>query len=376
VPASVPPPSLLSYKCLSSLGVLTDQDRYNAQCRTLDALTGAEQFTVSWRTKDALGAACSPSAWTASRFLTGDEEISRIGSECLAAPLSDAPVSWLEWQVRHPDGELANRVAAVAKLHFEKEGTNCHAGALGVTFKPPYYSVSALQKFAALPYAYFLNYVLKLKEEKEIEDSLDAAEQGTLLHSAMETPLRARLQTKPPISVDVCKDRAVLREQTQNALAEEYESGNDQVLSEAVWQGDRLRWQKELAEWWKSLEDRMDKSPKDDPMLFEPFRQAQRGDLERWYAAGDFEAIQLWWAALTQTLVAMQGEEEPPITFDKLEKLVKWLSFKASAATSQWQDESHRQEIFGTKKATLRLAVDEWLKPEAERDQTPISKIE
>ena len=376
VPASVPPPSLISYECLSSLGVLTDQDRYNAQCRTLDRLNHAERLVVSWRTKDALGAACTPSAWTASRFLSGEEKISRIGSECLAAPLSDGPASWLEWQVCHPDGELANRVAAVAGLHFKKEGTNCHAGALGVTFKPPYYSVSALQKFAALPYAYFLNYVLKLKEEKEIEDSLDAAEQGTLLHSAMETPLRARLQTKPPISVDVCKDRAVLREQTQNALAEEYESGNDQVLSEAVWQGDSLRWQKELAEWWKSLEDRMDKSPKDDPMLFEPFRQAQSGDLERWYAAGDFEAIQRWWVALTQTLVALQGEEETPISFDKLEKLVKWLSFKASAAASQWQDESHRQEVFGTKKATIRLAVDEWLKPEAERDQTPITKIE
>ncbi len=375
VPASVPPSSLFSHGCLASLGVLTDQDRYDGQCRMLDALTHAEQLVVTWRTKDALGAACAPSAWTASRFLTGEEKISRVGSECLAAPLSDAPVSWLEWQTRHPDGELKNRVSAVAGLHFEKT-TNCHAGALGVTFKPPYYSVSALQKFAALPYAYFLNYVLKLKEEKEIEDSLDAAEQGTLMHSAMETPLRERLQTTPPIAVNVCKDRAILREQTQNALAEEYESGNDQVLSEAVWQGDRSRWQKELAEWWTSLEDRMDNSPKDDPMLFEPFRQAQSGELERWYAQGDFEAIQRWWEAATKKLVALQGEDESPVEFKLLEKLVKWLSLKASPDVSQWQDEKDRQKAFGTRNAGLRLAVDEWLKPEAERDRVPISKIE
>lgn len=241
-PGNVGVEAWLGESVLQQLGLATASQRaIQARAECDRALTG--RATVSYRSRDGVGASASPSPWLLQRLeqnpnlpptLVSRDSVAGLGG--LVSPDFDQTV-------------LAYRHHALHTHRDAKAGP--WTGQLGV--RPPAsprgYSVSALQSFASNPYLYFIERVVGLREDDEVSDSLDSREQGTVLHAALEAPLKSRLVAG---LVDLLAELESLQRESIAAVAVSYGDVADGVVADAVWHGEADRWATELAIWYQA----------------------------------------------------------------------------------------------------------------------------
>jgi RecB family exonuclease len=255
-PPKTPRSPWASEALLAAYGLRTGAARSAASVASLEATLAAPGLAVvSHRTHDASGAAIVPPAWLArwrsERRPANDAD--RVpwprGAVSPYAPGAAPPGYALTPGDRGPsDGEaraeLARRAEAVRAHGATTIGP--WTGALGVTLPADVYSVSSLQRFALNPYRYFLEKVLGLKEEEELGDDLDAREQGTVTHAALEEPIAERQRENGGAWVDFAAEFEELVKDTRAALAKHYGSSLGSLLTAAVREGSVARWSDEL----------------------------------------------------------------------------------------------------------------------------------
>jgi RecB family exonuclease len=256
-PPKTPRSPWASEGLLAAHGLRTGAARSAASVTSLEATLAAPGLAVvSHRTHDASGAAIVPPAWLArwrsERRPTNDAD--RLpwprGAVSAYAPGAAPPGYALAPGERGPsDGEaraeLARRAEAVRAHGATTIGP--WTGALGVTLPADVYSVSSLQRFALNPYRYFLEKVLGLKEEEEeLGDDLDAREQGTVTHAALEEPIKERRKKNGGAWVDFAAEFEELVKDTRAALAKHYGTSLGSLLTAAVREGSVARWSDEL----------------------------------------------------------------------------------------------------------------------------------
>jgi RecB family exonuclease len=154
--------------------------------------------------------------------------------------------------------ELGRRIEA-ARAHGATTITDW-TGDLGVTLHADVYSVSSLQRFALNPYRYFLEKVLGLKEEEELGDDLDAREQGTVTHAALEEPIATRQKERGGAWVDFAEEFEELVKDTRAALAKHYGTSLGPLLTEAVREGSVARWSDELEAFLRARRTELDRT--------------------------------------------------------------------------------------------------------------------
>jgi hypothetical protein len=251
---------LISDPLRSRLGLITDRERFRVELRLLDELVGAAGHTVvgSWRHRDGAGAQRPPGPWIAGRQDEGSERA--IGVDAIALPsgdeLSCAPLErvLLDWS---HEPELRRRVEAIRSHEAPEVGP--HTGALGVRVRATVpYSASALQRYAAMPYRYFVERVVGLRERERSDTatSLLASEQGQAVHRALETAHLARLAagTGP---VELASLSEGLLASALEALSEGYRKRAEHGQAEPIWTNECQRWAVELRAWWQQWEQRM-----------------------------------------------------------------------------------------------------------------------
>jgi hypothetical protein len=160
--------------------------------------------------------------------------------------LEHALLTWAE------QPQLRRRVQAIQSHDATTSGP--HTGDLGVAVPPDRpYSASALQSFAALPYRYFVERVLGVRERErraESASALLATEQGQVVHHALETALAARLeQTDGPLELTSIAEP--LLTELLDALGLGYRRQAEHGRAEAIWANERDRWATELSIWWE-----------------------------------------------------------------------------------------------------------------------------
>jgi len=251
-----------------SLGLVPDAERFTFELRELDALVGragagAGQSVIgSWRHRDGTGSERPPGPWIAGRQDDGPEQL--IGVDAIALPAADGatlrPTSPIEralidWA---DDPELRRRVEAI-RTH-DAAGLGPHTGELGVTVaaaRP--YSASALQRYAALPYGYFVERVIGLRERErpaESASALLATEQGQVVHRALEAAFARRLAGVEH-ALELMTIVEPLRAEVLEALALGYRKRAEHGQAEAIWASERDRWAVELSIWWERWHTRL-----------------------------------------------------------------------------------------------------------------------
>ena len=261
-PVSPAPSPLLSEGFRRCLGLQTERERFEGQMHLVNRLASGGNVVLTWRASDGQGGACSPGPWLAAR-VRADRRVE--GHSALSPTASQPLVSALERDVACPSGceELARRVAAICS--HEEEGIGPYTGALGIQVPPTRsYSVSGLQKYARLPYQYFLEKVLGLKEADEAEDELDAMEHGSLIHDALEQLVKAR-QASELAPVPAFDPTGELKRDANDRIQEAIREASAAVLADPVWIGDQNRWTTEFGKWWAALVGRME-----EPVLADP----------------------------------------------------------------------------------------------------------
>jgi hypothetical protein len=251
---------LISDPLRTRLGLPIDRERFRLELRLLDELVGSAVRTVvgSWRHRDGAGAQRPPGPWIAGRQDEGRERA--VGVDAIALPSGDEPPSaplereLVDWS-REP--ELRRRVEAIRSHEAPEVGP--HTGALGVRVLPSVpYSASALQRYAALPYRYFVERVIGLRERERSDTatSLLASEQGQAVHRALEAAHLARLaaSTGP---IELASQSEGLLAQTLEALAEGYRKRAEHGQAEAIWTSECQRWAVELLAWWQQWQQRV-----------------------------------------------------------------------------------------------------------------------
>ena len=139
-----------------------------------------------------------------------------------------------------PDG-LERR----AKIELERQGA--YAGQIdpglisGLRFSP-----SALEQYAACPFAYFVTEVMKLEEGEAAEEGFDALSSGSVWHEVLAAFLaRHRGQKLDSASVEVyARELIQLLE-----VAVTRREGAGQVRQDVWWQYEKPRWEKALHDW-------------------------------------------------------------------------------------------------------------------------------
>ncbi|WP_181234026.1 PD-(D/E)XK nuclease family protein [Enhygromyxa salina] len=252
---------LISDSLRSSLGLVADRARFVVQLRQLDELLSAAAGPVvgSWRHRDGAGARRPPGPWIAGRQAEG--EAASVGVDVIAlpaagsepsAPIEDRLVDWAS------EGELRRRVEAIRS--HEAAGVGPHTGVLGVRVEPGVpYSASSLQRYAQLPYQYFVERVIGLRERQQVTDSqasLLATEQGQVVHRALETAHAARLAAGQG-GLELASVSEPLLTEVLDALAQGYRKRAEHGQAEAIWASERERWAVELREWWQHWQQRL-----------------------------------------------------------------------------------------------------------------------
>lgn len=243
----------------ASLGLVPDRARFTFELRELDAMVaraGPRRPVIgSWRHRDGAGSRRPPGPWIAGRQDEGEEQL--VGVDVIALPSSEAlgvrPTSPLEralldWAV---DPQLRRRIEAIRSHDSPEVGP--HTGELGVVVPPDRpYSASALQHYAALPFRYFVERVIGLRERERAAESasaLLATEQGSVVHRALETVLETRLQgSEGPLYLATIAEP--LLDELLEALAVGYRRRAEHGQAEAIWANERDRWATELRAWW------------------------------------------------------------------------------------------------------------------------------
>lgn len=268
---------LISDLLRTSLGLIPDRARFVVDLRQLDELLSSASGPVvgSWRHRDGAGARRPPGPWIAGRQDEG--EAVAIGVDAIALPADGSgPCAPLEHMLANwaDEPELRRRVEAI--LSHEFAGVGPHTGVLGVRVEPSApYSASSLQRYAQLPYQYFVERVIGLRERQQSTDSaasLLASEQGQVVHRALETAHAARLAANvgwlelPSISEPLLAE-------VLDALAQGYRKRAEHGQAEAIWANERERWAVELRAWWQHWQQRM----RDGYSKPEPSRSSSRG---------------------------------------------------------------------------------------------------
>jgi RecB family exonuclease len=252
---------LISDSLRASLGLVADRARFVAQLRQLDELlnTATGPVVGTWRHRDGAGARRPPGPWIAGRHDEG--ESASIGVDAIAlpadgslpcAPLEHALVEWAS------EPELRRRVEAIRS--HEAAGVGPHTGVLGVRVEPGVpYSASSLQRYAQLPYQYFVERVIGLRERQQVTDSqasLLATEQGQVIHRALETAHAARLAANQG-GLELASISEPLLAEVLDALAQGYQKRAEHGQAEAIWASERERWAVELRVWWQHWQQRL-----------------------------------------------------------------------------------------------------------------------
>jgi hypothetical protein len=251
---------LISDSLRTRLGLAIDRERFALELRLLDELVGSAVRTVvgSWRHRDGAGAQRPPGPWIAGRQDEGRERA--VGVDVIAIPTNNEPPSaplereLLDWS-REP--ELQRRVEAIRS--HEAPDVGPHTGALGVRVQASVpYSASSLQRYAALPYRYFVERVIGLRERERSDSSasLLASEQGQAVHRALEAAHLARLaaSTGP---IELASQSDALLAQALEALADGYRKRAEHGQAVAIWTNECERWAVELRAWWQQWTQRM-----------------------------------------------------------------------------------------------------------------------
>ena len=237
------PSALLSDDTATRFGLSTGASRFRDQLQLLDRLAGHADCLLSWRARDGVGAVVSPGPWVAPR--TGDE-VRGVGLVELAISKGGALLSSIERDVAAPSTpELCARVAAIASHDAISTGPN--TGELGVRVAAREYSVSALQSYAKLPYQYFVDRVLGVREDESKSDDLDAMETGTAVHAALEAAFTELLKVGP---VEIASNSDGIRKAVRNAVEASLREAGEGSLANPVWEGAVARWQYELEQGW------------------------------------------------------------------------------------------------------------------------------
>lgn len=252
-----------------TLGLTLDTQRFLSQLRHLDALAETPRTVLaSWRWRAGSGARRPPGAWIAGRQHEGSPE-RQIGVDAIALPpeaeagaklAPSAPIerALLDWG---DEPGLAERVRAT--VSHEARALGPHTGELGVAVPPTRpYSASALQRFAELPYRYFVERVLGLREPATGDgtSALLAREQGAVLHRALESAFAPRLAAgdvngNPWVNLAVAGPE--LLQATLDALEQGYRRRAEHGQAEAIWTGEYQRWAVELEAWWRAWYQRL-----------------------------------------------------------------------------------------------------------------------
>ncbi|KIG13431.1 hypothetical protein DB30_08058 [Enhygromyxa salina] len=252
---------LISDSLRASQGLVADRARFVAQLRQLDELLASSSGPVvgSWRHRDGAGARRPPGAWIAGRQDEGTQ--AAIGVDAIALPADGAgPCAPLEEMLANwaNEPQLRRRVEAIRS--HESASVGPHTGVLGVRVQPHApYSASSLQRYAALPYQYFVERVIGLRERQRAADSqasLLATEQGQVVHRALETAHAARLAANPGALELVSISEPLLAE-VLDALAQGYRKRAEHGQAEAIWTSERERWAVELRGWWDHWQVRL-----------------------------------------------------------------------------------------------------------------------
>ena len=250
---------LISDSLRTQLGLTIDRERFRLELRLLDELVGSSVRTVvgSWRHRDGAGAQRPPGPWIAGRQDEGRERA--IGVDAIALPSGEPPTAPLElalldWST---DPELRRRVDAIRS--HEASETGPHTGALGVRVPASVpYSASALQRYAALPYRYFVERVIGLRERERsgTASSLLASEQGQAVHRALEAAHVARLSASAG-AIELASLSEGLLAAAVEALGEGYRKRAEHGQAEAIWTNECERWVIELRAWWQQWQQRV-----------------------------------------------------------------------------------------------------------------------
>jgi hypothetical protein len=243
------------------LGLRIDGERFELELRLLDELVetahrGGANVVGSWRQRDGVGGQRPPGPWIAGRQ---DEGRARaVGVDIIALPPADqTPSAPLEQALRDwsREPELRRRVEAMRAHEGPLVGP--HTGELGITVPASApYSASALQRYAALPYRYFVERVIGLRERElgETASSLLASEQGQVVHRALESAHLARLSAGP---LELASVAEALLTEVLTGLSDAYRKRAEHGQAEAIWSNERDRWARELTLWWQGWLSRL-----------------------------------------------------------------------------------------------------------------------
>jgi RecB family exonuclease len=261
--------------------LLAQLDLPNAQQRSAAAeavvervLAGAQVAVLSHRTRGGTGGPVSPSAWLARRLakikndidskVIARESVWQWSRASVLGGCAELPQGyrWVPVELPPADAALApdvaRRFSALQAHGAGKPGP--WTGELGVRPLPPAsgYSVTSLQRYATNPYRYFLQTILGLREEDDVDDSLDSREQGVVLHAALEKPLAAKLEAGP---VDAARLAEELGDQAVAEVEVQYRDQAEDMLARPVWAGEAARWQGELAVWFQGQAEHRGEDP-------------------------------------------------------------------------------------------------------------------
>lgn len=249
------------------LGLAIDTERFELELRELDELVvraheARATVVASWRHRDGAGAQRPPGPWIAGR--QDDTRERAVGVDVIAlpspsptgeitttAPLERALIEWAS------EPELRRRVEAM-RAH-EAPTIGPHTGELGVRVPASVpYSASALQRYAELPYRYFVERVIGLREREPTQTaaSLLASEQGQAVHRALEAAHVARLGTGNEM-LELATQTEPLLTEVLTALSEGYRKRAEHGQAEAIWANERDRWATELTAWWQHWQQRL-----------------------------------------------------------------------------------------------------------------------
>lgn len=390
----MPPPvqtaSFLTHKALKACGLESGDDRYSCDCARLDRLVSGRNRSLSWRTRDARGGATIVSAWTMTAFPESvdpgirSDRFRQIGIDAVAAPESDAltPTCRLELDVLAPGGGLRSRVDAI-RTHENLKTIGPWTGDLGVSFRPPYYSVSSLQEYNQMPYGFFLKRVLALSEEEDAEDSPDALAVGNVIHSAMESATVAFRGDDG--LVDVSGKQEDLRDSVKTAVGSRFKAQFDRVMATAVWDGTATRWGSEIGLWWDDFVQRMDSALTMDPRDIPSYKAAFDGTVFKWIEGNNYIEFGKWYEEVLKTLgktsairsafeLESEGKKKPAkdLGIENCERIINWLHFRSTESDPCWLDEAVQEESFGGGRCSARMAVKHHFTPNTKARKDPI----